>query len=224
MKSRALGWALLLRGASACRGARIQPAEPRCDNPCPPVAFHGAVPSARGPIVTASGPTGGVPASVEWDERVSPAVDCNPVQTQHTLVLTVRDQCGNALPGQRVEWILARHQGAVGDIVAVDDQYGVGAIAPIAGSAYAATNNGNKVDNQYAVSVTNFEDELIDAANNYPYSDPAGGRLPDIRIGRGQSWLTVTSVYEGVTDVIAYVPGIKDGSKHKIFAKKIWAD
>ena len=58
MKSRALGWALLLLGASACRGARIQPAEPRCDNPCPPVAFHGAVPSARGPIGSGCRPVG----------------------------------------------------------------------------------------------------------------------------------------------------------------------
>src|SRR5262245_16140626 len=121
-------------------------AAPPCQPPCAPV------------------PTGAIPASVEWDERVSPAIDCNPVHTQHTLVVTVRDACGHPLAGQRVEWILARQQSAVGDIVAVDDQYGVGAIAPITQNGYAATNNGNKVDNHYAVSVTNFEDELIDAA------------------------------------------------------------
>jgi uncharacterized repeat protein (TIGR01451 family) len=167
--------------------------------------------------------SGGIAASVEWDERISPSVDCNPVRTQHTLVVTVRDACGHPLPGQRVEWILARHAAAVGDIVAVDDQYGVGAIAPLSGP-YAATNGGNKIDNQYAVSVTNFEDELLDAANNYPYVDASGQRLPDFRVGPGQSWITLTSVVEGVTDVIAYVPGIKDGARHKIFAKKIWAD
>jgi uncharacterized repeat protein (TIGR01451 family) len=135
----------------------------------------------------------------------------------------VRDNCGNPLPGQRVEWILARHAAAVGDIVGVDDQYGVGAIAPVSGP-YAVTNNGNKIDNQYAVSVTNFENEMLDAANNYPFVDASGRRMPDFRVGPGQSWITLTSVVEGVTDVIAYVPGIKDGSHHKIFAKKIWAD
>ncbi len=215
MNVRTLGLVVALLGATACRGPRIQPAEPRVPeyDPCakaPPPPPTPPVPSA-------------VPASVAIDERVSPAVDCNPVRTQHTIVVTVFDSCGNPLPGQRVEWILARHAEAVGDIVAVDDQYGVGAIAPLPGPA-VSTNAGNKFDNQYAVSVTNFEDELIDAANNYPYVDPTGMRLPDIRVGRGQSWITVTSVVEGVTDVIAYVPAIKDGAKHKAFAKKIWAD
>src|SRR5205085_1846325 len=73
-------------------------------------------------------------------------------------------------------------------------------------------------------SVTNWDDETIDAGNNYPFTDNAGTRLPDIKIGKGQSWITVTSVYEGVTDIIAYVPGIKDGAHHKIFARKVWAD
>jgi hypothetical protein len=229
MKVASLGLSLLLLGAVACRGARLQTAEPRVPDydPCgrPPVVVSRA-PDMGAPCPPPCPPvvSGAVPASVVIDERVSPAVDCNPVRTQHTIVVTVLDACGNPLPGQRVEWILARHQAAVGDIVATDDQYGVGAIHPLPNQAYTSTNTGNKFDNQYAVSVTNFEDELIDAANNYPYLDPAGQRLPDIRVGRGQTWITVTSVVEGVTDVIAYVPAIKDGSRHKIFAKKIWAD
>lgn len=163
-----------------------------------------------------------VPTSVEFDERVSPAVDCNPVRTQHTLVVTVRDQFGNPMPGQRVEWILARYPEAVGDIVAHDDQYGVGSIAPIAGAAVG--NNGNKVDNHYALSVTNYDTESIDAGNNYPYASPGGARLPDIAVARGQSWITFTSGREGVTELIAYVPAIRDGTRHKVWAKKIWAD
>lgn len=218
MRTRALAWAALLLGTAACRGARIQVAEPRTDSPCPcpPVVVRGAVP---GPLAA----PGVAPASVEWDEGISPSVDCNPVRTQHTLVVTVRDACGRPLPGQRVEWILARREGAVGDVVGVDDQYSVGAISPISGPA-ASGNGGNKVDNQYAVSVTNFETEAIDAANNYPFTDATGARLPDLRVAPGQSYVTITSLYEGVTDVIAYVPGIKDASKHKIYAKKIWAD
>ena len=42
------------------------------------------------------------------------------------------DQFGNPMPGQRVEWLLSRYPEAVGDIVACDDQYGTGRIAPIA--------------------------------------------------------------------------------------------
>lgn len=167
-------------------------------------------------------PAAQIPTSCRIEERVSPRVDCNPVRTQHTLVVTVLDQCGNPMPGQRVEWLLARYPEAVGDIVAVDDQYGTGRIAPMA-AAYPG-NNGNKIDNQYAVSVTNWGPELIDAGNNHPYTGPNGARLPDITVGPGETWLTITSTREGVTDIIIYVPGIRDGTKHKCWAKKIWAD
>lgn len=136
--------------------------------------------------------------------------------------MTVLDQCGCPIPGQRVEWILARSRDAVGDIVTVDDQYADASIAPLRNAQPG--NGGNKIDNQYAVSITNWDNETIDAANNYPFTSDNGARMPDIRVGKGQSWITVTSVYEGVTDVIAYVPAIKDGARHKIFAKKIWAD
>lgn len=163
-----------------------------------------------------------VPTRVEIDERVSPAVDCNPVRTQHTLVVTVYDQCDQPMPGQRVEWILNRFPQAVGDIVAGDDQYGSVGFAPMR-QAFNG-NNGNKFDNHYAASVTNFGTESIDAGNNYPYMSESGARLPDITVGPGQSWLTITSTREGVTDITVYVPGIRDGTKHKIWAKKIWAD
>lgn len=198
----------------ACRTTPLDNIWPGCcPAPCAPVTVPAAAPCP---------PPQRLPWSVEIDERISPAVDCNPVRTQHTLVVTVRDQMGNPMPGQRVEWILARYPEAVGDIVAVDDQYGSGRIAPLA--AATPGNNGNKIDNQYAVSVTNYGAEMIDAGNNHPYIGSHGGRLPDITVGTGQSWLTITSTREGVTDLIVYVPAIRDGTKHKIWAKKIWAD
>ncbi len=221
MKVRSLAVLVLLASAAACRGTRISPAEPRTEAPCaPPVASRPAfAPSPAGvcPPVCAAPVDQRMPVSVTWDERVSPAIDCNPVMTQHTLVVTVLDQCGCPLPGQRVEWILARSRDAVGDIVTVDDQYTDASIAPLRNAQPG--NGGNKIDNQYGVSITNWDNETIDAANNFPFTSDNGARMPDIRIGKGQSWITVTSVYEGVTDIIAYVPAIKDGSKHKIFAK-----
>lgn len=225
MNWRSLGWILLSLAATSCRGARLSPAEPRTEDPtprAPVIAQRPMAPVGPGPVVQAPAPSGRKPAMVVWDERVSPVVDCNPVRTQHTVVVTVLDTCGCPMPGQRVEWMLARQPKAVGDIVAVDDQYTDASIAPMQ-SAHPG-NGGNKIDNSYAVSVTNWADETIDAANNYPFMDQNGARMPDIRVGKGQSWITVTSLYEGVTDIIAYVPGIKDGSKHKIFAKKVWAD
>lgn len=219
MKGSRLALALgLLASVGACRTTPLDNIWPGC-GVCPPAAQPAAevAPCAPPPCAAEA-----VPWTVDIDERVSPIVDCNPVRTQHTLVATVRDQCGNPLPGQRVEWLLARYADAVGDIVAHDDQYGDGAIAPIRNGRVA--NNGNKIDNAYALSVTNYESEAIDAGNNYPYLSPDGARLPDIVVGRGQSWLTITSAREGVTEIIVYVPAIRDGTKHKIWAKKIWAD
>jgi hypothetical protein len=227
MKWRSLGLLVLAAVATSCRGTRLQPAEPRTEDPTPRAPVVVARAPASGPVVVTPGAPATAqparkPAMVVWDERVSPVIDCNPVRTQHTVVVTVIDTCGCPMPGQRVEWQLARQPKAVGDIIAVDDQYTDAPIAPMT-NAHPG-NGGNKIDGQYAVSVTNWGDETIDAANNYPFIDQNGARMPDIRIGKGQSWITVTSLYEGVTDIIAYVPGIKDGSKHKIFAKKIWAD
>ena len=74
------------------------------------------------------------------------------------------------------------------------------------------------------MSVTNYDSQSIDAGNNYPYLSPDGKRLPDIVVGRGQSWITITSGREGITEIIAFVPAIRDGTRHKIWAKKIWAD
>lgn len=205
---RALVMMALVLVAASCRTTPLDNVWPGCtvcvpcEPPCPPVTR--------------------IPTSCQVDERVSPRVDCNPVRTQHTLVVTVLDQFGQPMPGQRVEWMLSRYPEAVGDIVAVDDQYGCGRIAPLA-AAYVG-NNGNKIDNHYAVSVTNWGPELLDAGNNHPYEDDNGARLPDITVGQGQSWLTITSTREGVTDIIIYIPAIRDGTKHKCWAKKIWAD
>ncbi|MFV1959494.1 MAG: COG1361 S-layer family protein, partial [Planctomycetota bacterium] len=204
----------LALGAGSCRTTPLDNVWPGCKPaapPCPP-------PTTLAPSVAPAR----FPASVVIDERISPAVDCNPVRTQHTLVVTVLDSCGNPLPGQRVEWVLTRYPEAVGDIVAVDDQYGSGVIAPLTSSR--VTNAGNKITNLYAVSVTNYGPEMIDAGNNHPYVGQNGARLPDITVGTGQSWITITSTREGVTDLFVYVPAIRDGTKHKIFAKKIWAD
>ena len=176
------------------------------------------------PMETAAPQSPGMrlPWEVRIEERVSPTVDCNPVRTQHTLVATVLDQMGEPMPGQRVEWILTRYGSAVGDIVSHDDQYGPGSIAPMVNARLG--NNGNKITNHYAISFTNYGPELLDSGNNFPYMSSNGTRLPDFAVNRGESWLTITSTREGVTDIVVAVPGIRDGTKHKIFAKKIWAD
>ena len=229
--------ALLLALPAACQstpldnvwpGCQVCTPRPRCRTAPPPLPSTTYAETYAEPTETyvsestPTRPASGVPVEVRIDETISPVVDCNPIKTQHTLVVTVLDEMGNPMPGQRVEWMLSRFGDAVGDIVAHDDQYGTGAIAPVPGAR--PTNAGNKITNSLAVSVTNYGPELIDAGNNYPYTNSDGSRLPDFTVGRGQSWVTITATREGVTDLVAFVPAIRDGTKHKIFAKKIWAD
>jgi uncharacterized repeat protein (TIGR01451 family) len=68
---------------------------------------------------------------------------------------------------------------------------------PAAVGDIVEVSNGNKVDNFYAISTT-------DSA--------------------GKATATITATREGDTDVTAFVPGITDANKHKVFAVKHWVD
>jgi len=148
----------------------------------------------------------------EGDERapysikVDPVTDINPVKTQHTIVATVLDQQGNPLKNQRVEWILARGPNAVGDIVEHDD------MNTIVGSDQKVV----KLGNQYTVTYTNDHDVLLDMGTPDPRDD--------IKLGVGQTWITITSPLEGETNFIAFCPNIKNANQHKTFGIKYWMD
>lgn len=141
-----------------------------------------------------------------WDPfavevTLEPVTDVNPVQTQHILVATVKDKHGKGLPNRRVEWMIG--EGSVGDIVEVDE------------SGWRAS-RGYKMGNDFAVSHTNNFKHVINRGNDDP-SD-------DVALEVGQTWCVITSAVEGETHVIAYVPGIYDWNKHKVFALKRWYD
>jgi len=136
---------------------------------------------------------------------VDPMADTNPVKTQHTFVATVLDRNGNPLPNQRVEWILARTPNGVGDIVEHDDM-----------NAIVGNTKVVKLGNHYSVSYTNDYDHTLTFGNDDPRDD--------IKMTRGQTWMTITSPVEGETHVIAFCPNIKDASKHKVYAIKYWID
>ncbi|BBM87717.1 DUF11 domain-containing protein [Candidatus Uabimicrobium amorphum] len=136
---------------------------------------------------------------------IDPVAAVNPVKTQHTFVVTVYDENGNPLGGQKVEWILSRGNICVGDIVEHDDK---GAIV-----------DGQKVDkisNHYSVTYTNDGPKTLDFGNDNPNDD--------LNLTVGQTWCTITSPIEGETHVIAFCPGIKDASQHKVYAVKYWID
>jgi hypothetical protein len=141
-----------------------------------------------------------------WDPHavtldVTPVEEVNPVQTQHVLIATVKDAEGKPLPNRRVEWMISK--GSVGEIVEVDE------------SGWRAS-RGHKVTNDYAISHT----------NNFRHSLTRGNDDPDddVHVEPGQTWCVITSPIEGDTYVTAYVPGIYDWRKHKVFVVKHWYD
>jgi uncharacterized repeat protein (TIGR01451 family) len=197
------GSAIAQSSAAAVGPRRVAGPIVRSATPAVPSVAVGPGPLARPPRPAA--PAGGpAPASVRIDERVSAAVDSNPARSTHAIVVTVADANGRPLANQRVEWILSRSPSAVGDIVGADDQ--------------------GKVNNQYAVTTTNGTATRLDAGDNHPSMDASGARLADVTVGPGQTWITLSSAQEGTTDVLVYVPGIRDGTRNKVFARAIWAD
>jgi len=118
------------------------------------------------------------PASV----TIEPNQRTSPVKTQQTFTAVVKDTKGQRVYSAVVEWILARANGAVGDIIEVGQD-------PLKRAL--------KIDNTFAIGGTDR---------------------------RGESTITLTSVQEGTTHLIALVPDINDTTKHKAFAVMHWLD
>ncbi len=122
------------------------------------------------------------PTSPPATVTIEPAQHTGPINTQQTFTAVVKDAKGKRVYSAVVEWILARANGAVGDIIEVGQD-------PLKRAL--------KIDNTYAIGGANR---------------------------RGESTVTLTSVQEGTTHLIAVVPDIKDKSDHKAFAVMHWLD
>ena len=122
------------------------------------------------------------PTSPPATVTIEPAQHTSPINTQQTFTAVVKDAKGKRVYSAVVEWILARANGAVGDIIEVGQD---------------SLKRALKIDNTYAIGVANRQ---------------------------GKSTVTLTSVQEGSTHLIAVVPDIKDKSDHKAFAVMHWLD
>jgi len=122
------------------------------------------------------------PVSPPVSVTIEPGQHTSPIKTQQTFTAVVKDAQGKPVYSTVVEWILARANGAVGDIIEVGQDPLLRAL---------------KIDNTYAIGGANK---------------------------RGESTVTLTSVQEGTTHLIAVVSDIKDNSKHKAFAVMHWLD
>jgi uncharacterized repeat protein (TIGR01451 family) len=131
--------------------------------------------------------------------EVRPLESTNPVRTQHVLIATVLDENGLARRSRRVEWML---EGA-GNIIEVDE------------SGFFP-GRGYKVNNQYAVSYTDYGEHRISRNNGNPNDD--------IIIKPGQSWCVISSAIEGDSYVTVYAPEIANWDAHKVFVTQHWVD
>ncbi len=127
--------------------------------------------------------------------------DTTPVSTNQVYVATITDNNGTPLAGRRVEWMIA--EGGIGDIIEIDE-------------TGLSDGRGYKVNNQYAVSHTNFFDHVLDRGTDDP-SD-------DIYLQAGQSWCVISSPTEGTTHLTAYAPAIYNWENNKVLATHNWYD
>ncbi len=164
----------------------------------------------------------GDPAEIVWIEieddgghRERKEIEfSDPLQEQNVIVVKVKDADGNPVPDIRVEWILNTWPGAVGDIIETDDPGHRD--VPAAPNPEAAPQI--KVDNKFALTFTNSERETP------PQLKGLGPNGTDITIEEGETWIVITSVAEGDTDITAFAPAIPRDKRHKIFAIKYWTD
>ena len=146
----------------------------------------------------------------EYDPNTKTRVEFfDQIQDQDVIIVKVKDADGNPVWGARVEWMLNTRPGAVGDIVETDDP-GHQDIPPAAAPQI-------KVDNSFAITFTNSEDEVTP-----PQLKGMGPDGANVTIERGETWIIITSISEGDTDITAFAPAIPRDQTHKIFAVKHW--
>ena len=132
------------------------------------------------------------------------------VQDQDVIIAKVKDKPGPdgvGLSGKRVEWILNTRPGAVGDIVETDDPGHQVEAAPQI-----------KVDNKFAFTFTSEGEEKPKQLEGM------GPDRMDITLEEGETWIIITSIAKGDTDITAFAPEIPRKKTHKIFAVKHWTD
>jgi uncharacterized repeat protein (TIGR01451 family) len=131
--------------------------------------------------------------------EVRPLETTSPVRNHQVLIATVYDAQGKPRRARRVEWMVE----GVGNIIEVDE------------SGYHP-GRGYKINNQYAVSYTNFGEHLMTRGNH--------NALDDFMIRPGQSWCVVSSAVEGDTHVTVYAPEIFNWESNKVTVGIRWVD
>jgi uncharacterized repeat protein (TIGR01451 family) len=148
----------------------------------------------------------------------NPEIDCNIIRTQHMFIAEVRNEDGDLVSGAKVEWNLNISEngtislecpeilfalfgdeagctlptvpGNTGSIVDSDDPD----LNP--NTARSGLSSSFTVDSRRAVTFTNDNAQMISFGSS------------GVTVGRGQSWIIITSPVEGITDLIVSSPDI----------------
>ncbi|QDT04830.1 Large cysteine-rich periplasmic protein OmcB, serovars L1/L3 precursor [Rubripirellula lacrimiformis] len=140
---------------------------------------------------------------------LSPTKIVAPVGGEVVLLSGVCGDDGYLQMNEKLEWMLAPD--SVGNFIQVgDDEPGV--IGRFAGSRTRP----EKKDPSYAIGITSTKKTLITRGNNDPRDD--------VRLEKGQTWITISSPSEGVSHVTVLAPDSECWDQRKSTATIYWVD
>ncbi|HUE74230.1 MAG TPA: hypothetical protein VMP01_25340 [Pirellulaceae bacterium] len=138
---------------------------------------------------------------------VTPKEIVAPVCSEVIVAAGLCDSRGYFLTGQPLEWMIPA--GSIGEIVQVGKETHTGFTSYFRGSPH-------KVGINYVRAYTSSIAQTIDRGTPSP--------LDDVSLGKGQSWISVTSPTEGTTHVTVWAPKEKDWERRRTTARIHWVD
>lgn len=182
------------------------------------------------------------------DGDSDPTEDCNIIRTQHVFVAEVRSASGELVSGAKVNWDLNISENGtislecpVNDFVDPDDD--VGCTVPTLPGNTGTIVDTDDPDLDPAVARSGLTPAFkIDSRSAVTFTNDASADLSlggnTVTVGRGQTWIVITSPVEGVTDLIVSsndiptddpncgvtAPGTQATDCDKQFAIKRWVN
>ena len=138
---------------------------------------------------------------------VTPKEFVAPICSEVIVAAGLCDSRGYFLTGQPIEWMIP--DGSIGEIVQVGKETHTGFTSYLRGSPH-------KVATNYVRAYTSSIGQTIDRGTPSP--------LDDVSLGKGQSWISVTSPIEGTTHVTVWAPKEKDWERRRTTARIHWVD
>lgn len=165
----------------------------------------GGAPAAENLAATFPNPPLSVPIA-DSTLSLTPQRMVAPVGSEVVLLAGLAGPQGLPIPNQRIEWMISPD--SAGQFVAVGKRTGFA--FPL------SENKTRKVNNQYAIGATATR-LLTLTRGTIAFED-------DVAVGRGQSWVSITSPTGGTSQVTAYAPGVIGWQRRQVTSTIYWID